>query len=432
MKRVLIGLFFLLIFNGSAFSADFYSVGVDAFKKGAYDKSASNLEHAVRINPKNVNARYYLAQVYILLGRNSDAVNQYNRIIILAPSSDAAILSQKGLALMVAPSNVKGLSIQDEYSAYKDNYIDYVMTSDGKIERWASFPLSVYIESKAQKEYVKKAFEQWRIKSKNLARFAYVQNPAQADITVDFKTKLESTSTQEAYIAGYSKPYYTKGRMTKSEIHLLSTNPATGEPMDNETITATALHEIGHSLGFVGHSPDENDVMYASSKNPKLELSQRDINTLLLFYKISDSVLQARRTGSSDLKFQQAVDYVKKEPNKSVGWVNLGDIYRGKKMYSEAIKNYKKAIELEPDKADVYNIVGVTYQSMGNYNEAYSYAKKACDMDKSNTFYVTTFASICLKGGYKSVGKNYLDSFVKSNPQALSDSDIQKMMEAYK
>ncbi len=206
MKKIFL-IVVLLLSCAKVFAADYYLVGVDAFKKGVYDKAASNLEHALRINSKNVNARYYLAQTYLMQNRVFDAKTQYSRIILLAPDSDAALLSEKGLSLIrqaqmgkVASAAASG----DVLAMYRDNYLDYVLTDGGKIIKWASFPLTVYIEPKSQKVAAQRAFEQWQEKTDKLVLFSFVNSPANAQIVVDFKDKLESSSGKESYIAGYS------------------------------------------------------------------------------------------------------------------------------------------------------------------------------------------------------------------------------------
>lgn len=410
-------------------------VGVDAFKKGAYDKAASNLEHALRINSKNVNARYYLAQTYLMQSRVFDAKTQYNRIILLAPDSDAALLSEKGLSLIrqaqmgkVTSAAVSG----DILAMYGDNYLDYVLTSDKKIMKWVAFPLTVYIEPKSQKAAAQKAFEQWQEQTDKLVSFNFVNSPASAQIVVDFKDKLESSSGDKSFIAGYSKPYYKNNNIVKSEIHILGTDPETKQPLGNDYITFSTLHEIGHSLGFRGHSPDSNDVMAASSTAPKLKLTQRDINTMNVFYKISQKTLLARNKGATDVQLQQALDYVKQMPDKAVGWTNLGDIYRSKKMYPDAITNYNKAISIEPDKAETYNLLGSAYSDSGNKQAAFTNLKKACDLDNSNTFYTYMFAKLCLETGQKDIGQSYINNLIKANPQANSDEQIQSLIKLYK
>lgn len=404
-------------FSVKVFAGDYYFVGVDAFKKGCYNEAAANLEHAIRINPKNVNARYYLAQAYLNQKRISDATDQYNRIIVIAPTSDAAILSEKGLSL-IKQSYLQNSSIasDDELAKYKDNYLDYVLTDGGDIKKWASFPLNIYIEPKKQKSSVQKAFDQWQTKSNKLVSFNFVNSPDKADITVDFKDKLESTSTKESFIAGYSTPLYKGIHISKSDIHILTIDPETQKEFGDDFIFATTLHEIGHSLGFVGHSPNSNDVMSATTTTPKLELTTRDVNTLNLFYRIDKKTFLARKTGQTDLKLQQALDYIKKMPEKSVGWANLGDIYFNKKMYSDAIKSYQKAISIEPDKANLYNSLGASYRLSGDKQSAYSNFKKACDLDKSNKFFLSQFVASCSEVGKKDVAKTYVDAYSKAHP----------------
>ena len=421
MKKIFLGFVFIILFTAQAFGADYYFVGVDAFKKGCYDKAIANLEHATRINPKNVNARYYLAQSYLKYKRISDAAEQYNRIILLAPGSDAALLSEKGLSL-IQQSYSKGgfITSDDELAKYKDNYLDYVLTDSGDINKWKSFPISVYIEPEKQKAAVQNAFKQWQEKSGKLISFNFVDSPQKAKIVVSFKNKLETSSTEKSFEAGDAKPYYQGIYIVKSDIRILTINPASNQEFDNNFIMATSLHEIGHSLGFRGHSPDENDVMAATTSTPKLELTKRDVNTLNLFYRLDKKTLLAQKstknTGPTDLKLQQALDYVKISPEKAVGWANLGEIYRSKKMYSESIQYYNKAISIEPNNANLYAIIGSAYLSKGDKQNAFTNMKKSCDLDKSNKYYLAQFVQLCSIMGKEDVAKSYAEAYAKANP----------------
>lgn len=437
MKKILLSVAFILIFCSKAFSGDYCAVGIDYFKKGNYDKAIYNLEKAVKNFPQNVNARYYLAQCYILRKRNSDALNQYNRIILLAPSSDAARLSAAGISLIEQSYNgqsgrIDAIFAPDELAKYKDNYFDYVMAGDNALFRWVNFPIRVYIEPSPRLGIVKKAFDQWQSKTGSLVKFQFVNSAQNAQISVDFPERLESTSIKEAYVAGYSRPYYVDGKIIKSDIHILAFEPDTKEAVDDDFLYFSALHEIGHALGFRGHSPNENDVMYAQAKAPKLNLSQRDINTMNVFYRISDKALAAKGGGQSDLKLRQAVEYSKQFPEKSVSWVGLGDIYMSKKMYPDAIKNYKKAVTIEPNKADLYALLGNAYAASGDSSNAFVNLRQACDMDKNNGEYIYFFADFCVKNGKKQIGLQYIKSYLTLNPQAVSDSKIRLLLQSYK
>lgn len=432
MKKFFLCVLFLSL-NLPVFSGDYYLVGVDAFKKGAYNKAASNLEHAVRINPKNVNARYYLAQVYLSQNRKNDALEQYQRIILIAPLSDAARLSGKGVSYIMTPVNsTKIASNTSLTNSIGDNYLDYVLNGAGEIARWKTFPIKVYIQPSNQTNPVKEAFKTWQKSSNNLVSFIYSQDKNNAQITVNFVDKLETSSTKEGFLSGASKPYYQDGWMSKSEIKLMTKDPNTSQSLTSNMFLSVALHEIGHSLGFAGHSPNENDIMYPVAYKEKTVLTQRDLNTLKMVYSVNRTYARSINHGIDDKKLQEALNYTKFMPEKYVGWANLGDIYAQKGQYKDSVKNYKKAIAIEPQKADLYNLLANVYAKSGDTQNAFQNYKKACDLDKENIFMLYQFVQMASQTPYKNVAKGYLDSYIKKNPQSISDEKIQSLLLLYK
>ena len=82
---------------------------------------------------------------------------------------------------------------------------------------------------------------------------------------------------------------------------------------------------------------------------------------------------------------------------------NLGNSLRDNGKLDDAVKNYKKAIELNPNNSIAYNDLGVILIHLGKTNEAINNFKKTINISPKNTkaylnlAYSITFSSKSLE-----------------------------------
>jgi predicted Zn-dependent protease len=73
-----------------------------------------------------------------------------------------------------------------------------------------------------------------------------------------------------------------------------SLNAASGLPQKESVLKRTLLHELGHALGLLGHSPNPDDIMseqtaYLLGNTLTHTLSEGDKTTLRLLYSSPNS-----------------------------------------------------------------------------------------------------------------------------------------------
>lgn len=166
--------------------------------------------------------------------------------------------------------------------------------------RWQAYemPLKVYIPSPGRDlnvenpgmyvPIVKQAFQAWMQVEPKL-QVTYVNDPAQAQIVVKWRSKFEHESAWGK--AMLPNPY--QGRNGKiyhrSVIHLAvraqeGTGLTPGEPLFSaEELQAIAIHEAGHALGLP-HSNNREDIMtghiFRLTADYEWKVSPRDAATL--------------------------------------------------------------------------------------------------------------------------------------------------------
>ena len=81
------------------------------------------------------------------------------------------------------------------------------------------------------------------------------------------------------------------------------------------------------------------------------------------------------------IEYRKAIEL---NPNYTETHDNLGMAYGKKGMYDEAIIEYKKAIEINPDDNKAYNNLGVAYERKGMLDEAIDEYKKAIELNPND------------------------------------------------
>ena len=87
---------------------------------------------------------------------------------------------------------------------------------------------------------------------------------------------------------------------------------------------------------------------------------------------------------NSPSAIETALKRVSDAPNFD-SYLNLGLVYYGALKYDDAIKAWRKAIELNPNSALAYNDIAAAYGSMNNWDEEIKACQKALSIDPNMT-----------------------------------------------
>ncbi len=108
--------------------------------------------------------------------------------------------------------------------------------------------------------------------------FTFVDRPGDADIPFAWESRFVG---REASLTAIRVQPFNR-RLTVRAI-LLGGRTREGGEIPPRRLQARVMHEVGHALGLLGHSPDPGDILYAVEA-PRPALSDRDRATLAALY----------------------------------------------------------------------------------------------------------------------------------------------------
>lgn len=286
------------------------------------------------------------------------------------------------------------------HRTYPLNYVGQAPYSQ-KIIRWSKFPITYAFVNTgiAPNEYVeeiKKAFNEWE--RQGPVMFAEVnKNP---NIVVEFlNNKSGDVNYAQKYVVAYTTPNVHSNTLENMEIKFYVQLPD-GTMFTRNQVYNTALHEIFHALGFMGHSYDSGNIMYMAKDNKvivddtRLELTEADVSTLKLLYKIKPDI-----TNKGDLKSEyvpylvlgddgevnfsktkEAKHYIYQAPTLPGGYIDLAESLVAQRKYPEAIRALEKALTLADNndiKYIIYYNLAVSYFYINHFEMSEDYINKA-------------------------------------------------------
>ncbi|WP_303673344.1 tetratricopeptide repeat protein [Vampirovibrio chlorellavorus] len=331
-------------------SGDYYGDGVSAYKGKNYSRAAQLLQASLSESGKpNPDALFYLGLSYTQMKRYEEARKAFEYVIQLVPAShELAAKSRNNISYLtsqqIALASNSGKANQIIKTALsrtsKDNYLTHVIPN-GKIVHFSSqkMPLKVYISNgfhvsgwhTGMKQAVSMAMRRWQSASGGKVSFVQTANANQADITVRWQKNFPDN------ILGVS-PFQSVGdTLVRSDITLAVYYPNSNQPIPYNSLVTIATHEMGHAIGLKGHSPYPDDIMYYStSHSGDQSLSQRDINTIGMLYKLNADVQNS--TSGSTAQTQRSYELYQ-----------LGVQAQKQNRVTEAMTYYRQALQLNRD-----------------------------------------------------------------------------------
>lgn len=308
------------------------------------------------------------------------------------------------------------------------DYLSSALVPANRVIKWQKMPINIYIpNSIARDRYskiIESAFQEWQIASDKTVTFKKVDLPADADIVVCFVDSVENEVSEKAFQAGLTKPSYKNDTFLKAEIMLLKNNPLTKKSFTEKQMHIIALHEIGHAIGIIGHSPNKEDMMYYRPSFSIEGLSAKDINTLKLIYspqtknyKVAPYVIQQ--------KIVEAKSYIQEFPKSPYSWLKLADLYRANGQYQEAIISYNKAIKIDKSYSEAYYAIALCYYRMKNIPVSFKYFQLALQKEPENTKFINAYTKICIETNQKEKAQKYVSNYLKKYPNSKNDAIIQ-------
>lgn len=402
----------------------------------------------VKNNMAQKGLEYYKKSVN-LGNKDSKFREKYVNTLINQPLT---IDSQKMLVEIAEGEKQDGASATAEYFLYNlkreihNKYpLNYIKQApfNRKIIHWGEIPITYSFKNQnyVPAEFVNavnSAFDEWERASSCRIKFKRIFG-GNSDITVVFVSEEHNSkeNDDDKHVVAYTTPVIAQNKL-KNMIIRFNILDIDGKNYSQIQIYNTALHEIFHALGFMGHSYNDGNIMYMSKNkesviyNTKVELNDADKSTLELLYKIQPDITNADKLNydyvpylvlgdKEDVnysKINEAKNYIRKAPTIPMGYIDLAEGLLAQKKYSEAIGNLEKALRLARNdeiRSMVYYNLAVSHYYITNYDLALDYLNKACEIKDSDDLHYLR-AEIYLKKQNKKETEKEYKYLIKNNP----------------
>lgn len=419
-----------------------YNAGMNAYNKGDYKFAKTLFLNALKKDYYDSNSRYMYCQILIKEKNYNEAKRQYNIILSNSPSSQAGAYAKIGLkqieayeAKQAEEKNKQQQQAQQAAKVTKPASADFAISKEPDYVKNAYRggkkylrPLGVtrvYIPYESHfRSMMINAYSEWQTAIGSRVIFSYAGNEQDAtDVVIFAKGNANGGIHQGGHCA-----YKIDGdRLTGNKI-TINVYDKDGNVLPDKYIYHVMLHEIGHSIGIMGHSTNPNDIMAQGATKPIEHLSQRDKNTARILYQ--SYAKQPTKEAVQEAKTQELTDIAQRIPNDPSSLIDLGDESMSAGKTLEAINYYKKAEDIQCTVSICFRLVKA-YQQLGDDDNVATYYKKILAKDKKNMVALNNLLAMYQKQMRYIEGKKVLDAFLAANPDMANNKDIKVYREIF-
>lgn len=267
------------------------NLGLGLAKLGRTEEAQAELEQAVSLKPDLAVALMSLGGLYQSQGKVQKSLDTYTAFVNRFPTHPDAP-KVKAIVAGMRKEIAEGTLAVESVGAPADNYLKELK---GQLLSWPAsrMPIKVYVApgnnvngfKPSFDRVLRTSFKEWSEASQGLVSFQFVDKPAEANLTCTWLG--DAGSLRNRAEAGETNISADSKGICQGSIKLLTVPLMPALPVTENFLKQTCLHEIGHALGFGGHTNNPSDVMFFTvrfiDKEPQLGL--RDSRSVQMLYQ---------------------------------------------------------------------------------------------------------------------------------------------------